>query len=89
MDDRVDKANRTRQLNAAKKHEQHDYHSSSGASSYGGSGSEAENSPSPEPAQAGADFDFASLDTAKLVDFGDEESKPNVETSNENTEPFR
>jgi hypothetical protein len=68
--------------------ERQDY-SSSGASSYGGSGSEAENSPSPEPAGAGADFDFSALDTAKLVDFGEEEAKSNVENANDNTEPFR
>jgi hypothetical protein len=77
-------------MNAAREM-QNDYFSS-GASSYGGSGSEAENSPSPEPdTGAGADeFDFASLDTAKLVDFGEEEnSKPNMETIHENNEPFK
>ena len=87
MDDRLEKANRARRMNAAR--QQHDY-SSSGGSSYGGSGSEAENSPSPEATGAGADFDFASLDTAKLVNFGEEEdSKPRVENVNEHTEPFR
>lgn len=85
MDDRMEKANRVRRMNAVRP--QHNY-SSSGASSYGGSGSEAENSPSPEPTGAGADFDFATLDTAKLVDFGVEESKPTVENINEHTEPF-
>jgi regulatory protein SWI5 len=104
MDDRVDKANRTRQMNATRKQPQHDY-SSSGASSYGGSGSEAENTPSPEASGPGADFDFATidadkfesldtakftnLDTAKLVDFTEEESKPTADTLNDNTEPFR
>ncbi|KIW05465.1 hypothetical protein, variant 2 [Verruconis gallopava] len=84
MDDRVDKANRTRKLNAARQH--HEY--SSGGSSYGGSGSEAENSPSPEPAAANAEFDFASLDTAKLVNFGEDDSKPSVDSLSKNTEPF-
>lgn len=86
VDDRVEKANRTRMLNAARR--QQDYNSS--GSSYGGSGSEEDNSPSPEPTSAGAEFDFASLDTARLVDFGEEEElKPKVENQNENTEPFR
>jgi hypothetical protein len=74
-------------MNAARR--QQDYNSS-GGSSYGGSGSEEDNSPSPEPTGAGAEFDFASLDTARLVDFGEEEeSKPKLENLNENTEPFR
>lgn len=86
MDDRLDKANRTRRMNANR--DAQDY-SSSGASSYGGSGSEAENSPSPEPANAEAEFDFSSLDTSKLVDFGQEETKPTVDNLNDNSEPFR
>lgn len=86
MEDRVGKANVVRRMNAARQQEEYN---SSGGSSYGGSGSEAENSPSPEPAQAGADFDFASMDTAKLVDFGEEDTKQSLDSLNENTEPFR
>jgi len=84
MEDRLDKAQRMRRMNADRDHD--NYYSGSSGSSNSGSGSEPENSPSPMPTTSGAqNFDFAALDTSDLVDMAG--GKQEIESRN--TEPFR
>jgi regulatory protein SWI5 len=84
MDDRLDKANRTRRMNQDR---DHGYSGSSGSSN-SGSGSEAENSPSPQPTTSGAqNFDFAALDTSDMAELAN--TKQESQNQNENTESFR
>lgn len=83
LEKRVDKAVRTRRMNAAREYKLDEY---SGSSSGGGSGSDSENSPSPQPETQ--TFDFGPLDASDGLGTL-EESKPQDLDQTGSTEPFR
>ncbi|QDS71727.1 hypothetical protein FKW77_008702 [Venturia effusa] len=82
LEKRVDKAVRTRRMNAARGCKMDDY---SGHSSSGGSGSDSENSPSPQPETE--TLDFGTLETSGGLG-SLENSQPQNSDQNESTEPF-
>lgn len=84
MDKRVDKAVRTRRLNAEREYKNEEY--SGNSSSSGGSGSEYENTPSPPPESH--TFDFGALDASGGLG-ALEDSKPQDIDHTSSTEPFR
>ncbi|TID21967.1 hypothetical protein E6O75_ATG10760 [Venturia nashicola] len=82
LEKRVDKAARTRRMNAGREDKVDEY---SGNSSNAGSGSESENSPSPQPETQ--NFDFGALDASGGLSALDD-SKPQDSDQAENTQPF-
>ncbi|KAE9991565.1 hypothetical protein EG327_011467 [Venturia inaequalis] len=79
LEKRVDKATRTRRMNATREYKLDEYSSSAG------SGSESENSPSPQPETQ--TFDFGALDASGGLG-GLEDSKPKDSDQTGSTEPF-